>query len=89
MENDEWKTVSSDSNLRINLKEILGRGSFSVVYGGLFYENGETKKVAAKCIQKGYMNVPLIEHEAKLMLKAQDHTNILRYICYKTDDLFL
>lgn len=89
MENEQWKTVGSDHKLRFNPEEIIGKGGFSVVYGGLFVENGETEKVAAKCIQKGYMDLPLIEQEAVLMLKAQNHLNILRYICYIKDDLNL
>ena len=64
----------------------LGEGGFAIVYEGLFEGS---KKVAVKRIQNDHVSHPLFEKEIKIMLNVNDHQNILRYICYDTDDYFL
>lgn len=64
----------------------LGEGGYAIVYEGLFEG---LKKVAVKRILKDHVNNPLIAEETKIMLEVSDHQNILRYICYDTDDIFL
>jgi len=64
----------------------LGEGGFAIVYEGLFEDS---KKVAVKRILKDRVNQALITKETKIMLEVSDHQNILRYICYDTDDNFV
>ena len=64
----------------------LGRGGYAIVFEGLVEES---KKVAVKRILKEYVNHPLIMKETNIMLQVNDHQNILRFICYETDDNFL
>jgi len=65
----------------------LGRGGYAIVYEGLLLKGSE--KVAVKRILKDHINQPLITGETKIMLRVNDHQNILRYVCYDTDDNFL
>ena len=74
------KKVSYDPN------RIIGNGSYAIVYEGL-YEN--TKKVAVKRILRGQVDEMLIKEEVHIMLKADDHPNILRCLCCKINDDFL
>jgi len=56
------------------------------VYQGLF----EGKKpVAIKRFQRSSQIDELVKNEAELLLKANDHVNILRYFCYEMDENFL
>lgn len=75
-------------NVSYNPNSIIGKGGFGVVYLGSLDE-AATGNVAVKCIPKGYVDLSVMKEEANLMLKASNHSNILRYICYKTNDDFL
>ncbi len=72
--------LSYDSNRK------LGSGGFSTVYVGLF---NEVKPAAVKRIVKDNVEESSIAQEVKLMLKADDHPNILRYLGYEADNYFL
>jgi len=65
---------------------ILGRGSFSFVYLGFLKDNSKT--VAVKRIQNSESETHSIRREVELMQRADDHPNILRYICTEKDDYF-
>lgn len=71
----------------------LGAGHYAIVFEGLFKGS---KEVAVKRIQqahvnpaKGSLQTELITGETKIMLEVSNHQNILRFICYDTDDNFL
>jgi len=72
--------VSYDPN------QIIGNGSYAIVYEGL-YEN--TKKVAVKRILRGQVDEMLIKEEFHIMLKADDHPNILRCLFCEMNDDFM
>ena len=66
----------------------LGEGGFAIVFEGLLFNKG-SKKVAVKRILKDHVNHSLTTKEIMIMLEVSDHKNILRYICYDTDNYFL
>lgn len=83
-EETEWRTVGK---LRYPLKHF-GSGSFGLVFAGYYGK----KKVAVKRIQKHHIDVShesLMPLEAELMQAADDHPNILRYICTEQNADFM
>lgn len=84
-EDTGWKTVG---NLQYDGSKCLGKGSFGVVFDGT---NG-TKKVAVKRIQIVHLDdswKSRMKSEVELMQMADDHPNILQYICTEQDDTFV
>ncbi len=77
------KKVGGD--LSYNTKQILGRGTFGIVFHGFI----EVTPVAVKRILKSEPEAPSIELEVELMQKAKYHPNILRYICTERDKTFM
>ena len=83
--------------LSYDMKTILGRGTFGIVFKGSFEIDSysrDTKEpsstaVAVKRIQNPEPEAPSIQREVELMKRAGDHPNILRYICTEKDDKFL
>ncbi len=68
-------------------EKLIGRGCFpNIVFEGLFED---LKKVAVKRLIKTQDDEFTIKREAELMLKANEHPNILRYFCYEMDENFL
>lgn len=70
-------------------KNIIGAGGFANVYEGLFED---VKRVAVKRFQKSGRDdddESTIKREAELMLKANEHPNILRYFCHEVNDDFV
>ncbi len=66
---------------------IVGKGSFGIVYGG-FFEG--VKPAAIKRIHQTFITYKSeLEKEAEIMLTASDHPNILRYFCYEMDSDFM
>lgn len=61
-------------------ERVIGQGTFSTVFAGLFEE---CKPVAIKRIQKSYdvKSESQLKREIELMLKMNDHPNILRLFC--------
>lgn len=83
-EETEWRTVGK---LRYPSKNF-GSGSFGTVFAGYF----ERKKVAVKRILKHNIDInhdSLMPLEAELMQAADDHPNILRYICTEQNADFM
>ena len=72
--------------VRYDPSRIVGNGSYASVYEGL-YEN--TKKVVVKRILRGQVDEMLLKEEVYIMLKADDHPNILRCLCCEMNDDFL
>lgn len=77
-------------------REIIGRGSFGVVYFGYYNSSslaflgfGKQERVAVKRVQRSHVNYGSIRKEVGLMEKASDHPNILRYYCTERTDDFL
>jgi len=78
---------TAGDKLKYNKKKILGKGGFATVFEGLFEGS---KPVAIKRFQTSDVeNESSILKEAELMLKANDHPNILRYYCMEMTDDFL
>ncbi len=79
--------IEEIGKLSFDREQIIGEGGFGKVYEGLFED---VKRVAVKRFQKsGKVDGPSIKLEAELMLKANEHPNILRYFCYEVDDDFV
>jgi len=81
-------TLIRISKLTYNKEQEIYDGRNGIfVYQGL-YEG--LKPVAVKRFQRSsQIDELLVKHEAELMLKANDHVNILRYFCYEMDENFL
>lgn len=68
-------------------KNIIGTGGFANVYEGLFED---VKRVAVKRFEKSCKDdESAIKREAELLLKANEHPNILRYFCYEMNEDFV
>ncbi len=84
-EDTEWNEVGK---LRYDPSKHFGSGSFGTVFAGYFGR----KKVAVKRIQKQHVDTnheSLMPSEAELMQTADDHPNILRYVCTEKDAHFV
>lgn len=63
--------------------KVLGQGSFgTLVFNGFLSESSNSMPVAVKRVVKRRddVNIDGMQSEVKLMEKAGDHPNILRYI---------
>lgn len=65
--------------ITFNTNQVLGRGSSSIVYRGLFGK----REVAVKRVEK--KNMKLIDKEISLLEKADRHVNIIRYLHAEED----
>ena len=84
-EKTEWNKVGK---LSYDSSKHFGNGAFGFVFAGYFGR----KKVAVKRIQKQHVDTnhtSLMPLEAELMQAADDHPNILRYICTEQDANFV
>lgn len=75
-------------NVSYTSNKIIGKGGFGVVYEGFLDEN-PIRKVAVKCILKVNVDLSVMKEEAQLMLKANNHANILQFICDKENSDFM
>ena len=73
--------------LSFNRKLLLGRGSYGIVYQGVFEDN----PVAIKRILRNDMDDDelLIYQEIEILRKANGHINIIRLICTEMNNDFL
>lgn len=71
--------LSYYSNRKIDI------GGFSTVYVGLF---DDVKPAAIKRILKDNVEESNVKQEVQLMVRADDHPNILRYLACESDHLF-
>ncbi len=78
--------MSTIGKVSYDREKMIGRGCFASVYEGLFEG---LKKVAVKRLLKTKDDESAIKREAELMLKANEHQNILRYFCYEMNEDFL
>ncbi len=92
-------------NLRYDPKKIIGRGRFGTVFSGFHYTESfidewigrklgrkVEKPIAVKRIQRTDVlagEESGIHREVEVMLRANDHPNILRLICTEIDANFL
>ena len=72
----------SDDRYKVNEKQIIGKGSYSVVYSG--YDTKDEKNVAIKKISVGKMDnitKQMIDREVEVInkLKERPHKNIVRF----------
>lgn len=80
-------------------KNILGRGSFGIVFKGHLESKmgnnrnssrgSDKRAVAVKRFQNSEIEAIALQREVVLMQRAGDHPNILRYICTEKDDDFM
>ncbi len=71
---------------------IIGRGSFGIVYSGNLRRGiygGNNEPIAVKRVERGRVDESAIQREVELMVKANDHPNILRYCCTEMNNDFL
>ncbi len=93
-------TTNKVGNLNYDPEKILGRGSISTVFAGFLDSDnkdissyGIYKKVPVKVAAKRFQNTDIertsVQKELELMQKANNHPNILSYICYEENNDFL
>ena len=67
--------------------KLIGKGAFGIVFSGHYTLS---TPVAVKRIQKAEIKIlSKVQQEVEIMIKAEAHINILRYIATETNDDFL
>ncbi len=77
--------LDRDKKLSYDPENVIGRGSFGIVYKGLYLN----KQVAVKRIQRSHGVDESVLQEVEFMMKAEAHPNSLRYICTHKDDNYV
>lgn len=66
---------------------VIGSGFYSTVYSG--FDSKSKTPVAVKQIQRTRIKEDEVKREVDVMRKAQNHSNILKYIDFELDKHFL
>jgi len=77
--------LDPDKKLSYNPVNVIGQGSFGIVYKGSY----NNKQVAVKRIQRSHDVNESVRQEVELMIKVGAHPNSLRYICTHVDNYYL
>ncbi len=85
--NNESNYRKVSNILKYDPNRRIGDGRFGIVFHGLFEEKDV---VAVKRFQLAQLeDQNTVKREANLLLKANDHPNILRYFCTEIDQDFM